>query len=488
MKHALQLRQTQRLQLNAQLTQSLRVLQLSRIELDLEIRSALDSNPFLEETGFANASVVDIDPDDLANSTASPGAPSPSPADSSFDAPSAEMIANETRWDEGGYPSYMSTDGEFSQEPDRSVWADPVRILQQRLLAELALQRLSPSEALMANALIGCLDERGYVTASHLEVRAILKDHLCPSDEELDAVLQLIQSVGLPGIGARDLRECLLLQLKRLDPLTPGLADAVVIIDSHMDLLAAHAYPALMEKIGTSKEDLAKAIALIQSLDPKPGEQISPKPTETLVPDVIAKQVEGHWTVRLTRRDSRRIRVNDSYRDYLKTPDADTRKYIKDHLRDAQGFVKSLEQREQTVLRVAEAILAIQQNFMHSGDHGLKPLTLHNLADTLDIHESTVSRAINQKYLLTPLGVYPLKHFFSVGLGGDTEDRVSARAAKAMIRKVIECEPAEQPISDGALAKLLGAEGIPIARRTVAKYRDQMNIPPATQRRGIRSL
>ncbi len=373
-----------------------------------------------------------------------------------------------------------------SHEPDQSMWADP-QCLATATKLELALHRLNETDNLIANALIESLDEKGYLTASHPEIRAILADHLRPTDEEIDAVLHLIQSIAVPGIGARDLRECLLLQLQRLDLSTPGLSAATKIIDKHMSLLASHAYPCAHGKDGVrGKSGLAQAISLIQSLDPKPGEQISPKPTEVIIPDVIVRNVENNWVVQLTRRDGRRVRVNESYRDYLKAPDAETRQYIRDHMKEAHGFVRSLEQREQTILRVAEAIVAIQHDFMSSGDHGLTPLTLRDISETLDIHESTVSRAVDKKNLLTPLGVYPFKHFFSSGLGNRSGVRVSARAAQARIRKVIESEPADRPISDGALAQILGAEGIPIARRTVAKYRDQMNIPPAAQRRGLR--
>lgn len=486
MKHALQLRQTQRLQLNAQLTQSLKILQLGRAEIDLEIRAALDANPFLEENSAANALDVAFDAQALVESDSSRVERTSQGDERLGETPSQHATHEETRWDEGPYSRRVDSDFDFSSEPDQSMWADPGNVLRQRLLSELALHRLNETDNLIANALIESLDEKGYLTASHPEICAILANHLRPTDEEIDAVLHLIQSIAVPGIGARDLRECLLLQLERLDLSTPGLSAATKIIDKHMSLLASHAYPALMEKTGEEKSGLAKAISLIQSLDPKPGEQISPKPTEVIIPDVIVRNVENNWVVQLTRRDGHRVRVNESYRDYLKAPDAETRQYIRDHMREAHGFVRSLEQRDQTILRVAEAIVAIQQDFMTSGDHGLTPLTLREVSETLDIHESTVSRAVDKKNLLTPLGVYPFKHFFSSGLGNRSGVRVSARAAQARIRKVIESEPVDRPISDGALAQILGAEGIPIARRTVAKYRDQMNIPPAAQRRGLR--
>ena len=207
--------------------------------------------------------------------------------------------------------------------------------------------------------------------------------------------------------------------------------------------------------------------------------------SETAPPDLIVKRAGEQWVVRLTREYGRLLRVNQSYRAYQTSKDRETREYIRDHLRNAHSFMRGLEQRDQTVLRVAETILDVQRGFMDSGDSALAPLTLKDIGEKLEIHESTVSRAVDQKYILTPRGVIALKHFFSASLGTASGARVSARAAQARIREVIESESAAKPVSDGRVAQVLCAEGIPIARRTVAKYREQMNIPPAAQRRGV---
>ena len=474
MKQTLQLRQGQRLQLNPQLTFSLKLLQLSRTDLDLEIRAELETNPFLEEVQLSDGSSSEISSDTEAHQTTLG-------TDESIQVPDFDT----PQWEEHLGASRADQSADYLAEPDQPMWADPMQGLRTRLLNELALHRLNPDDALIAHTLIGCLDERGYLTVDHDELREILERSLAPTDQEIDSVLHLIQSLALPGLGARDLRECLMLQLNAMAEETPGVGDARVIVASHLELLGNHQYDALAKILGINRETLGIAIQLIQTLDPKPGERLSEQLNETAPPDLIVKRAGDQWVVRLTREYGRLLRVNESYREYQNSKDRETREYIRDHLRNAHSFMKGLEQRDQTVLRVAEAILEVQRGFMDSGDSALAPLTLKDIGEKLEIHESTVSRAVDQKYILTPHGVITLKHFFSASLGNASGARVSARAAQARIREVIESESASKPVSDGRVAQVLCAEGIPIARRTVAKYREQMNIPPAAQRRGV---
>ncbi|MBT4987209.1 MAG: RNA polymerase factor sigma-54, partial [Proteobacteria bacterium] len=292
-------------------------------------------------------------------------------------------------------------------------------------------------------------------------------------------------SLYLPGIAARDLRECLMLQLHGLDEKTAYVENAKKLVSNHLDRLGKHQYTALGQELEIDQSSLAKVIALIQSLNPKPGEELTPFVDQAISPDVVVKKVDQEWVVRLVRPDGSVIRISQDYRNYQNSSDKKTSEYIKNHLQDAQWFIRSLEQRDQTILKVTQTIVSMQRNFMESGDMGVVPMTLRDIANELDIHESTVSRAIDQKNILTPHGLFALKHFFSASLGGSDGSQTSARAAQAKIRKVIESESAQQPLSDNQLVAMLNQDGITIARRTVAKYREQMKILPAAQRRSI---
>ena len=353
------------------------------------------------------------------------------------------------------------------------------------LLGELGLHRLNTADQLIAHALIGCLDPQGYLTVDYDELRQILTPALTPEDAEIESVLHLVQQLSWPGIGARDLSECLRLQLATQTADTPGLEHAQCIVDQHLALLSAHQYDALVQRLAIDRPALAIALELIHSLDPKPGERLAVSVAASVIPDVMARREGEHWTAFLTREHTRRVQLNEHYRQYLGGRDPSTQQYLKDNLRDAQWFIRSLEQRENTILRVAREIVTIQAGFMDQGDSALTPLTMRAVAQRLDLHESTISRAVDQKHLLTPHGVYPLKYFFSASVGESSGPSISARAVQARIRKVIESEPPLKPVSDSQLTAILGEEGIQIARRTVAKYREQMNIPPAAQRRSV---
>ena len=483
MKQALHLQQGQRLQLSTQLQQSIRLLQLSREEIRQEITSALESNPLLEE-GESDAM-----PDMSSDADLGPLADlltEPQQADRAFsedewrDTPGVDRHWERSRsLSSTGRPT---DDAAYDQEP---LWESKQDSLSDMLLEGLSLHRLSDSDQRIAQALIGCLDGRGYLTATYDEVRQVLQPEIEAEDDEIDSMLHLVQSLSDPGIGARDLAECLTLQLKALPTATPNRQKAGEIILEHFALLSSHRYQALAEVLNIDLPALAEVLELIQSLDPKPGERLAAPVAPAVTPDVLVHRQDDAWIVRLDHESARGIRVSDDYQQYLDGNDQTTRKYLKDHLREAQWFIRSLEQRDQTILSVATQIVSVQRGFMDEGDRALVPLTLKDIAETLGIHESTVSRAVDQKYLLTPHGLFPLKHFFSTGLTTASGSQTSSRAAQARIRKMIESESPLKPISDSQLAARLGEEGISIARRTVAKYREQMNILPASQRRSV---
>jgi len=483
LKQALNLQQGQRLQLSTQLQQSIRLLQLSREEIAQEITAVLESNPLLEE---GESDVLADMPSDTDLGSESDLLAEPEQSDQTFsedewrDTPVADR-----QWEHIGSSSSAArrTDGApYDHEPLYESRQDSLSGL---LLEGLSLHRLSDTDQHIAQALIGCLDGRGYLTATYDEVRQVLQGAVEAEDDEIDSMLHLVQSLSDPGIGARNLAECLTLQLKALPAATPNRQKAEEIILEHFALLSSHRYEALAEVLDIDLPALAEVLELIQSLDPKPGERLAAPVAPAVTPDVLVHRQDDAWMVRLDHESARGIRISDDYQQYLDGDDQTTRKYLKDHLREAQWFIRSLEQRDQTILSVATQIVSVQRGFMDEGDRALAPLTLKDIAEALGIHESTVSRAVDQKYLLTPHGLFPLKHFFSTGLATASGSPTSSRAVQARIRKMIESESPLKPISDSQLAARLGEEGISIARRTVAKYREQMNILPASQRRTV---
>jgi len=483
LKQALNLQQGQRLQLSTQLQQSIRLLQLSREEIAQEITAVLESNPLLEE---GESDVLADMPSDTDLGSESDLLAEPEQSDQTFsedewrDTPVADR-----QWEHIGSSSSAArrTDGApYDHEPLYESRQDSLSGL---LLEGLSLHRLSDTDQHIAQALIGCLDGRGYLTATYDEVRQVLQGAVDAEDDEIDSMLHLVQSLSDPGIGARNLAECLTLQLKALPAATPNRQKAEEIILEHFALLSSHRYEALAEVLDIDLPALAEVLELIQSLDPKPGERLAAPVAPAVTPDVLVHRQDDAWMVRLDHESARGIRISDDYQQYLDGDDQTTRKYLKDHLREAQWFIRSLEQRDQTILSVATQIVSVQRGFMDEGDRALAPLTLKDIAEALGIHESTVSRAVDQKYLLTPHGLFPLKHFFSTGLATASGSPTSSRAVQARIRKMIESESPLKPISDSQLAARLGEEGISIARRTVAKYREQMNILPASQRRTV---
>jgi RNA polymerase sigma-54 factor len=459
---------------------------MSYADLTQEISVAMESNPFLEE---AESTGPDAPPPDL---------PVVEPDEESvieYEIQADWDDPNEHYWDSTATsgrrcdkPSQASSNFDPSSSVSvgaESQWQNPPGGITQILLGELALHRLSESDRWIARALIGCLDPQGYLAVDYDELRQILAPQTVPEDSEIDSVLHLLQQLSWPGIGARNLCECLTLQLSALDPDTPELNTARQLVETHLALLSAHRYDELVRLLDIDRPTLARALALIHSLDPKPGERLSEQVASSIIPDAMVRRQGDHWTASLTQENARRVELNDHYRQYLRGQDPPTQKYLQENLRDAQWFIRSLEQRDSTILRVVREIVDVQQGFMDNGDSALVPLTMRVVAQRLELHESTISRAIDQKHLLTPHGVYPLKYFFSGGVGESSGSTTSARAVQARIRKVIESEAPLKPVSDSQLVAILDNEGIKIARRTVAKYREQMNILPATQRRSV---
>ncbi len=500
MKQTLQLKLGQHLTMTPQLQQAIRLLQLSSMELSVEIQEALDSNMMLE---LADGSE---DYDD-ANPVASEVATTPT-EDAEFEAPfevgggdpgemetapSAEDIPDELPVDSDWEEIYdsMSTPGTQSGEGvssdyERASGAEPS--LSEHLSWQLNLMPLNDTDKTIAMAIVDALDGDGYLAISITELCETVgaaADGLVEADE-VCAVLKLVQGLEPAGVAARDLRECLLLQLTQLPTATPWLEQARRCCADFMDLLAARDYTQLMRKLKLEKDALSRVISLIQSLNPRPGSQYSAEQTEYIVPDVFVYKHKERWRVELNPETMPPLRVNPYYAGMIKRADnSDENSSLRSHLQEARWFIKSLQSRSETLLKVATSIVERQRAFLEHGEEAMKPLVLHDIAEALEMHESTISRVTTRKYMHTPRGIFELKYFFSSHVSTTLGGEASSTAIRAVIKKLIAAENVEKPLSDNKIAALLSGQGVQVARRTVAKYREAMAIPPSNERKRL---
>ena len=463
-----------------QLQQAIRLLQLSSMELNLEIQGALDSNMMLE-----------LDEDNAIELPA--GAPEQDEAELSgseypeaFDHDSIpEDLPVDTAWEDiYDATAYYSRSGDLAEYYGHEYRDNGDRNLQQHLMSQLELVTLSVTDKAIAIALIDAINDDGYLAASLEEICATLSADLESELEEIEAVLHLIQTFEPPGVGARDLAECLNLQLTQLEPGTRWLDEARILVSRHIQLLAEHDYKALMKQMKLNREELEQVVELIQSLYPRPGSQVQQTHTEYVVPDVQVKKSGGAWKVELNTDALPRLRINSDYAGMIRRADNSADNVsLKNHLQEARWFIKSLQSRSETLLRVAACIVERQRAFLEYGEEAMKPLVLHDIAGTLGLHDSTVSRVTTRKYMHTPRGVFELKYFFSSHVGTDQGGTCSSTAIRALIKKHIQAEKPEKPLSDSRIAELLSGQGIQVARRTVAKYRESLSIPSSSERK-----
>jgi len=482
MKPSLQLKVGQNLTMTPQLQQAIRLLQLSSLELQTEIQDALESNMMLEldeeenvdEAAAVEASTSDQGERELKTEVAGEDIPDDLPVD--------------TAWDdiyEGG--GYSRTGGEMENGYQGLEGRDgEERSLREHLLWQLNLTPTSDTDRAIATAIIDALDDDGYLTCSLEDILALMGEDPGVELDEVEANLHLIQAMEPTGVGARDLRECLLLQLRQLDAATPWREEALVLVDKHLDLLAARDYNLLMRRMKLGRSDLSETVALIQSLNPRPGGQVHDQAIQYVTPDVYVKKVRGTWRVELNSEAMPRLRINADYASMIKRADnSSDNASLKAHLQEARWFIKSLQSRSETLLRVATCIVERQRAFLEYGEEAMKPLVLHDIAEALGMHESTISRVTTRKYMHTPRGVFELKYFFSSHVSTEHGGAASSTAIRALIRKLIGAETPERPLSDSKIASLLGEQGINVARRTVAKYREAMAIPPSNERKRL---
>jgi RNA polymerase sigma-54 factor len=476
MKQTLQLKLSQQLTLTPQLQQSIRLLQLSTLELNQELEAFLMENPLLERDEAEAEPPPAMHNGAEREEYATAGAETPS-----LDAGTAET--SDIDWfADAPSAAARREDGEESEYPQLAA-STPT--LGEYLLGQLALTQLSARDKSLVNALIGALDEGGYLSQSLEEIAEILPPELEVGLDELQIALHHLQSFDPTGVGARTPAECLELQLKALPPEAPARELALAIVRGHLEALAAHDYTRLKRQLHCNDEGLREAQHLIQSLNPHPGAEYATSETRYIVPDVIVSKVKNAWVARLNPDAMPKLRINRMYAEILQNKQHSAGGQMSSQLQEARWLIKNVQQRFETILRVAQAIVERQRHFLDHGEVAMRPLVLREIAETLGLHESTVSRVTTQKFMATPRGIFELKYFFGSHVATDAGGACSATAIRALLKQLVQAEDGKKPLSDSRIAQILGEQGIVVARRTIAKYREAMNIPPVSLRKSL---
>ncbi|WOJ94988.1 RNA polymerase factor sigma-54 [Congregibacter variabilis] len=492
MKQGLHLKLGQQLTMTPQLQQAIRLLQLSTLDLQQEIEQALQENPMLEveedqsdtpENATANDSGAQDGPMDNPERSTNVDESS---AANDFEGTMPDDLPVDTQWEDilpSSAPAPSDGDGEDFDFDSRNRGSES---LQDHLRWQLNLTRMSDEDRIVALAIIDATDANGRLNSTLEDLLELFPPELEIENEEITAVLHALQQFEPVGVFARDLQECLQLQLKQLDRDTPWLDQAKILINRHINQLSSGDYAQIMRRMKLSEDDLRGALRLVQSLDPLPGKQFGDDDTEYIVPDVYVSRKEGRWVVELNPDTSPRLRINNHYAGMIKRADnsADN-SYLRDNLQEAKWFLKSLQSRNETMMKVSTEIVRRQRNFLEYGEEAMKPLVLHDIAEAVEMHESTISRVTTRKYMHTPRGIFELKYFFSSHVATTSGGACSSTAIRALIRKLIAAENPRKPLSDSKLADLLEDQGIQVARRTIAKYRDSLTIPPSNERKRL---
>ena len=545
MKQSLSLKLGQQLKMTPQLQQAIRLLQLSALELEQEIQDNLDANPLLEvedefngdDSGdsstaseapadIADTPLGEVSGDDISQSLES-GAefddeyandfaddrpdnlpsdygeqmvaaelpdlamdgPGESDVSDQLQAPLTDEIPVDSNWDDV-YPQAPSgTASENDYDVGTNDSADET--LESHLLWQLNLTPMAPSDRVIAMAIIDEITDDGLLGTTLEEIRETLARSYEGSDappalEEIEEILRRVQQFDPIGVGARDLQECLLLQLEQLDETTPWLTEARDLVTTHLHVLGNKDFVTLVRQTHLSESQLSQVVALIRTLQPRPGAALFEETADYEVPDVLVRKDQGRWLVELNPETLPKVRINNTYASLIKSvPTGPDKDYLRDNLQEAKWFLKSLQTRHDTLLKVATKIVEVQQGFLEHGPMAMKPLILADIAEQVDLHESTISRVTNRKYLATPQGLFELKYFFSSHVGTSTGGEVSSTAIRALIRQVTADENPRKPLSDSKIAAILAEQNINVARRTVAKYRESLSIPPSNERKQL---
>lgn len=501
MKQSLQLKIGQSLTMTPQLQQAIRLLQLSSLELQTEIQQALESNPLLEqedELGEAPASEESTrsEAEAAASNETETDEPQTS-AEAMTDDRSEQNLPEELPVDAGwediydsGPTATLSQANSHNGEDLSDLFENQARAgdgLIEHLLWQLDNAHLTERDHDIGLAIIDGIDERGYLVEPLDDILVGLRtQHPDMERDEIEAVLRFIQHFDPLGVGARDPAECMRIQLETYDPDTPHLHKALALVDHYLDYLAANDIAVLKRRLQASEAELQKIIALIRTTHPHPGDLVSTSHAEYIVPDVHVRKVNGEWTVRINRENAPRLRINDAYARLIRRGDnSEQNNFLRSNLQEARWFIKSLQSRNDTLLRVATAIVHRQIDFLERGEEAMKPMVLRDIAEELELHESTISRVTTHKYMHTPRGIFEFKYFFSSHVGTADGGECSATAIRAIIKKLVAEENPAKPLSDNKIANLLGEQGIKVARRTIAKYREAMHIPPSNERKRL---
>ena len=484
MKQALQLRLGQHLTMTPQLQQAIKLLQLSTLELQQEIQEALDSNLMLEvaEDGENESG------NKTENETEQVTKENTGEQDSIQTDTIPEDLPVDSTWEDTYDNIQTTTSSSTYQESDREreIGDTNTESLQEHLRWQMQLTPFSDSDLLIADAIIDAIDDDGFLRAEIEDLRQILPAELEIELDEVEAVLHRIQNFDPPGVAARSVQESLILQLKQILGESDENNVAFKLVSEHFELLANRDFNQLMRKLGVDEDELKVLIQIIQSLNPRPGSQITPSKAEYIIPDVTVRKIKGKWKVELNTDAAPRIRINAQYANMVKqTKNSADSTCMKNHLQEARWFIKSLASRNETLLKVATCIVERQRAFLEYGDEAMKALVLHDIAEAVEMHESTISRVTTKKYMHTPRGIFELKYFFSSHVSTADGGECSATAIRALIKKLIAAEAPGKPLSDSKIANFLSEQGINVARRTVAKYREAMAIPPSNERKRL---
>ncbi|MCP4409136.1 MAG: RNA polymerase factor sigma-54 [Gammaproteobacteria bacterium] len=490
LKPSLQLRISQQLTMTPQLQQAIRLLQLSTLELQTEIQQTLENNPMLESLED-DADVDDKTDGEMQSEPVSEKEEQPQAEEERPLTEQTETLKDELPVDTSWEDIYDSP-GIYSgsaENNERNLFENQSGVgesLQDHLLSQVHLTNMSETDQVIAMAIIDAINEHGYLTEALESIHSNLSREIDIELDEVEAVLHLLQRLDPVGCGAQNLAECLSLQLQQLPEDTSDLTAAKILVRDHLDLLAARNFKQLIKRMKLNEVQLQQAIILIQTLNPRPGTLISNQAPEYIIPDVTVYKSQATWKVELNTETAPRLRINPFYAGMVKRADqSKDNTYLRDQLQEARWFLKSLQSRNETMLKVATAIVNHQRGFLDYGEEAMKPLVLKDIAEQLEMHESTISRVTTQKYMHTPKGIFEFKYFFSSHVGTVDGGVCSATAIRAMIKKLIADEDHKKPLSDNKISKILVSKGINVARRTVAKYREAISIPPSNERKRL---
>jgi RNA polymerase sigma-54 factor len=489
MKQSLQLRTSQHLALTPQLQQSIRLLQLSTLELHQELEQLLTDNPLLERLDDPLDHSVRLLADGAIGSSATPAEAPPEPG--AQDAPAAAEADTFEGGEGEGATNNNDNDGEWGDlgraktsddEDSRPQLEASATTLREHLMEQMRLAVLEPRDRALVELIVDALDDNGYLTETLEEIHARMPEELEIDFDELKTALSLLQSFDPVGVGARCASECLALQIKAMKSIPMVTRRmALVIVENHLGWFAQREFNKLKKALDCDDEDLREAQAVIRQCNPHPGAVFASDVSDYVVPDVIVRKAKGGWSVSLNNDVMPRLRVNSMYANLLKQGKGEGQ--MGAQLQEAKWLIKNMRQRFDTILRVAEAIVERQRNFFSHGAVAMRPLVLREIADTLGLHESTISRVTTQKYMLTPHGMFELKYFFGSHVATEAGGEASSTAIRALIVQLTGAEDPKNPLSDSKIADMLGEQGMVIARRTVAKYREALKIPPVSLRK-----